>query len=79
MYKVPYVKICPMYDIEQKNIGIQYKDYSFLIEEKNAIDEFLNVIDKVVDDKSSIILYRQDVKKFASLLAKKEKIGRAHV
>ena len=37
MYKVPYIRICPIFDIEQKNIGIQYKDYSFVFDEVREI------------------------------------------
>ena len=72
MYKVPYIRICPIFDIEQKNVGIQYKDYSFVFDEVHAIDNFLDNIDNIIDEKTSIILYRQDVKKFANLLAKQE-------
>ena len=61
MYKIPVITITNVYD-EDKVIGTQYLDDE--IEVENVFD-FINTVTELVTDESSIILYRQDIKRFA--------------
>lgn len=62
MYKVPMIVISPIYDENRTEIGKQYLDRTIRV---NDLSEFYSAIRDTVKSYQSIILYRQDVNRFA--------------
>lgn len=62
MYKVPMIVISPIYDENRNEIGKQYLDSVVAVDNLN---DFYCAIRNTVKSYQSIILYRQDVKRFA--------------
>lgn len=60
MYKIPAIIISNVYD-EGKVIGTQYIDS---IIHADNYESFVDAVDDLITDTQSIILYRQDIKRF---------------
>ena len=75
MCKVNFVKVSQIIE-DDVAVGMQYLDSWMVVSGfdsvSDAFNKFKTLINSVVTDKQSIILCRDDVKRFA-------KIGRAHV
>jgi hypothetical protein len=61
-YKIPMIVISPVYDENRVEIGKQYLDRTVQVSDLN---DFYTAIRDTVKSYQSIILYRQDVKRFA--------------
>lgn len=73
MCKVNFVKISEIFDDQGDSIGKQYIDSWMVISNYHSVEEafnsFRNAVNDVVTDDQSIIMCRDDVRKFASAIA----------
>ena len=73
MIKVPMICVNPVYDNDENIIGTEYMDSVIGVEEgEEAVDDWLDVIQYTINEKKSIILYRQDVRVFADKVGGKQ-------
>ena len=66
MYKVPVITVEPVRDLDSSIIGTAYLDnWLEFTDVMNPIDGFMSTVESLIGKYQSIILYRQDVKRFA--------------
>lgn len=73
---LPVVFVTPLNLVKGKSSGIQYNDNDFLLKgEKRSekVNELFALIENHVNDTSSILLYKEDVKRLADQLSSKSK------
>jgi hypothetical protein len=74
MCKIKFVEVSQIMD-KGKAVGMQYKDNWMGVWEFSSKDEafslFKETVDSVITDNQSILLCREDVKRFASSIANK--------
>lgn len=72
MCKINVIRINKILNEDGKQVGIQYVDDVIdlsPVEQSNKLNGFIDFIDELISPDSSIILYRQDVKRLADKIS----------
>lgn len=79
MYNVPIITVRPIYDATKTIIGTEYLDEDLYVdcEALDPVDAFCQSIEYNIGKKESVILYRQDIKRFADLVESKHSTSKS--